>query len=142
MVRVDFHLTSKNIKSKMALLVQIVLCVLGVIEGRVRSYHKETSWKGFTGVTIKFYSSRFESAQYTSSVQHLESGNLAPVVLCRILNSLFVHIQGHVIIPLLPLVFPVMWIVINCFGTARIHVLFETEISKVQLMHFNSPSFQ
>ncbi|CAB3988135.1 Hypothetical predicted protein [Paramuricea clavata] len=40
-------------------------------------------------------------------------------------------LQAHVIIPLLPLMFPVMWIVINCFGTARIKVLFKTEISQL-----------
>ena len=47
---------------------------------------------------------------------------------------MFVYIQAHVIIPLLPLMFPVMWIVINCFGTARIKVLFKTEISQVCTM--------
>ncbi|XP_028413200.1 transmembrane protein 94-like isoform X2 [Dendronephthya gigantea] len=40
-------------------------------------------------------------------------------------------LQAYVIIPLLPLLFPLMWIVINCFGTARIQVLFKSEISQL-----------
>ena len=40
-------------------------------------------------------------------------------------------LQAHVVVPLLPLIFPVMWIVINCFGAARIQALFKTKVSQV-----------
>ena len=66
----------------------------------------------------------------------------------RLVEDLFIFQQAYTILPLLPLVYPVLWIGVTLYGTARLRVLFEmytkrhsevTEAEHISLEHVNCP---